>query len=366
MHPADWYSTEMTPETFLTALADIAEGAKSNRSSSSFFLNRLREHFDADPRTLPILTENFKLAEHPNLHLAVEAYLAAPEMSASLLGFTSEQDRYVGLRINDLLVSGEHAPVEGPVQYRNIELDEGQVLACVHKGLFLIRSGGSRLAVLVRGPSRDFQPSLDLDVMANARPDAEAFLAEIRRSMKKKSVYRGKVLTLQAIRDGMEVQIRKLPKVERDQIILQAGLLERIERQTIRFSKHAEQLRASGRHLRRGVLLYGPPGTGKTLSAMYLASQMPERTVLLVTGRSMGLINEVCAMARALQPATVVLEDIDLVAEQNATERELQCRALRAPERDGWARRRRGHSLPFDDQSPRHPRARTCSPSGSH
>jgi len=43
---------------------------------------------------------------------------------------------------------------------------------------------------------------------------------------------------------------------------------------------------------------------------------MRDRTVLLLTGRGLGLIEQSCAMARLLQPATVVLEDVDLVAEE--------------------------------------------------
>jgi ATP-dependent 26S proteasome regulatory subunit len=64
------------------------------------------------------------------------------------------------------------------------------------------------------------------------------------------------------------------------------------------------------------MLLHGAPGTGKTLTAMYLAGRMPDRTVLLITGRSMGLLEQACAMARMLQPATIILEDVDLIAEE--------------------------------------------------
>jgi cell division protease FtsH len=49
---------------------------------------------------------------------------------------------------------------------------------------------------------------------------------------------------------------------------------------------------------------------------MYLASRMPERTVLLLTGCDIGLIQQSCALARLLQPATLVLEDVDLIAQE--------------------------------------------------
>ena len=98
--------------------------------------------------------------------------------------------------------------------------------------------------------------------------------------------------------------------------MLPDGLLERIERQTIGFGRHSQRLQKAGRHLKRGLLLHGPPGTGKTLTVMYLATMMRERTVFLLTGKGLGLISHTCAMARMLEPAIVVLEDVDLVAEE--------------------------------------------------
>jgi ATP-dependent 26S proteasome regulatory subunit len=46
----------------------------------------------------------------------------------------------------------------------------------------------------------------------------------------------------------------------------------------------------------------------------YLLGATPGRTVVLLTGRSLGLIEQATALARDLAPATVVFEDIDLVA----------------------------------------------------
>jgi ATP-dependent 26S proteasome regulatory subunit len=146
--------------------------------------------------------------------------------------------------------------------------------------------------------------------------------------MRRQSVYRGKIVSLEATRDGgVDVKFHHLPRVERDQIILPEGILERIERQTVRFSELKADLQRMGRHIKRGVLLYGPPGTGKTFTAMYLASRMPDRTILLLTGRTLGLIEQSCAMARLLQPATVILEDVDLVAEER-TRQNMGCNAV--------------------------------------
>src|SRR5207244_13357578 len=81
---------------------------------------------------------------------------------------------------------------------------------------------------------------------------------------------------------------------------------------------------AVGRHLKRGLLVHGAPGTGKTLTAMYLAGEISGRTVLLLTGRGLGLIEQSCALARTLQPSIIILEDVDLVAEER-TRREAGC-----------------------------------------
>ena len=53
---------------------------------------------------------------------------------------------------------------------------------------------------------------------------------------------------------------------------------------------------------------------------MYLASRMPERTVVLLTGQGLGMVGVSVDLATALQPAIVVLEDADLVAMERSFE----------------------------------------------
>jgi ATP-dependent 26S proteasome regulatory subunit len=47
---------------------------------------------------------------------------------------------------------------------------------------------------------------------------------------------------------------------------------------------------------------------------MHLASLMPERTIVLLTGHALGHVEAACQLARSLEPAMVVMEDVDLVA----------------------------------------------------
>ena len=61
-------------------------------------------------------------------------------------------------------------------------------------------------------------------------------------------------------------------------------------------------------------MLYGPPGTGKTHTIRYLASSLPGHTTLIITAAQMALLGHYMTLARLLQPALVVIEDVDLIA----------------------------------------------------
>jgi hypothetical protein len=252
------------------------------------FLTLLRKHFSADPTTFPVVGEQFKSSDHPNVQKALQAYISERNCSTELVGITGDQTfAYAGVSLAQLIMParsglwGGAGVAQGPVQYVNIPLEDERVIACVQTGLYLIGRGERRIAALIRGPSEmGITHRVNIEVIATDRSQAEEFLADLRMLMRKENVYRSHVLSLTADRhDGIRVQFHRLPVIAREQIILPEGLLSRIERQTIGFSKQAERLLAMGRHLKRGLLLHGAPGTGKTLTAMYLASQMRERTV---------------------------------------------------------------------------------------
>jgi hypothetical protein len=293
--------------------------AQAEPPTDPIFVARLHEHFAADPAQLPIVSEQFAKSEHPNVHLALTEYLSAADRTAELLGLTSPNE-HMGIKLAQLTQPDSNdwtRPKMGPVEYVNIVLNDDRMLACVQSGLYLICDGPQRLAVLLRGPSdHSFHSKLTLEVMAPERRTAEAFLSALRLIMRQRNVYRGHVISLGIEQGGMTVQFHRLPAIPRDSIILPQGIIDRIERQTVGFARLGAKLRAAGRHLKRGLLLYGSPGTGKTLTAMYLAGQMPDRTIILLTGRGIGLIEQSCVMARLLQPATVILEDVDLIAEE--------------------------------------------------
>jgi len=286
---------------------------------------RLADHLGTDPAGLAIYAEEFEPFERPNLQVALNTHLARAGVSHDLVGVALENKRYMGVSLSDLMAQGAYRGVRpGPVDYVNFHLAGGEVLACVQYGMYLVTESGSRLAAFVAGPSDHGGPRVKLRIEVSG-PDGAAcqrFLESITELMRERNVYRGHTISVgpSPIQFGPTpqtlVQFLDLPQVPRSGVVLPEDLLHRIERHAIGFSGHAEQLLAAGRSLKRGMLLYGPPGTGKTLTVMYLAAQMPGRTVVLTTGRSMGLVTSIAQLARTLAPATVVLEDVDLIAEE--------------------------------------------------
>jgi ATP-dependent 26S proteasome regulatory subunit len=100
-----------------------------------------------------------------------------------------------------------------------------------------------------------------------------------------------------------------------EDLILPADTLAAVHRQVVGVAEHREQLLAAQQHLKRGLLLYGPPGVGKTHTVRYLTSQLAGVTIVQLTGDSLRYISTACSVARTLQPAMVVVEDVDLIAE---------------------------------------------------
>jgi cell division protease FtsH len=283
-------------------------------------LQRLIHHLGVEPAGLPVVTEAFAAYEHANVQAAIDAFLAESDAAADLVGITGPGREHDGL--TDIVVSaGRHRQYDlGAVDYTTVSVGVGKEAACVSFGLYLITAGGDRMAVLLRvGSHRTGMPQLALEVLCADAQAARRFLRTIRDLAVRHHVCRGQVLSFEPHEYGDGVgplRFHERPRVDAADVVLPAGVLDAVHRQILGIAEHRERLLAAGHHLKRGVVLFGPPGTGKTHTVRHLIGEQAGATVIVLTGLGVQFIREACNLARLLPPAIVVLEDVDLVAEE--------------------------------------------------
>jgi hypothetical protein len=277
----------------------------------------IRAHVGVDPSTIPVVALDVPDWDHANLQFGIEALLAKPGREAELLGVGGGQKRFMALSLSDLINTADFEP--GPVEYESLDVGPNKTHRCILFGLALLRGAEGPAAMFVRrgdqqgGPN----PGLMVEVLAADADYASALLEELRALMREHNVFRGQMISLESTMWGqVKVVFRERPTTRREEVILPDEVLAAIERQTLGIARRAEALRAAGRHLKRGVLLHGPPGTGKTHTISWLASELDQATVIVLAGGALGAVGPVSRLARELSPSLVVLEDVDLVAEE--------------------------------------------------
>ena len=109
------------------------------------------------------------------------------------------------------------------------------------------------------------------------------------------------------------LDILDIPAVTDSDIILDHEIQVILERCVVDFHNRREELIRHGLSGRRGVIFYGPPGTGKTYTCRYLSGKMKDITTIVVAGNALTYPKQFCALAKTMQPALVLLEDVDLV-----------------------------------------------------
>lgn len=276
----------------------------------------IRTHLCEDPAALPLVSETVLPHRLVDVDIALDA-LSADDPDARTIGIRGGHH----LRHEDFtgIIVSPYARVEaGPVEYVSTATGPGTSRQTKTTALRLFRYAGSPVAVLQRGSdARSGREGAQLEVLAADAQAADALLAETRRLMNEMSVVRGNVVSFARGEYGEGVggiTFLERPRISAEDVVLPDGLLTRIRDHVVGIGENSADLRARGQHLKRGVLLYGPPGTGKTLTIRHLIAETPDTTVVLLQGAALGLIGMAAQLARAMSPALVVLEDVDLVA----------------------------------------------------
>ncbi|GAA1389503.1 ATP-binding protein [Luteococcus peritonei] len=311
---------ETTRETLdqLHALLRLVQDHQPGTVDGERLADRLAGHLGMPADQVAVLTEDVPAHRFLDADIALEM-MAERDPQAELIGVGSGDMKY-HTALSDLLQNnwGGQVTVAQP-DLTVLPDSPTSERSCLGFGIRLFRHDGQPVAVLVREANpRRGQDSASLEVMCPDRQLARDLLAELKQLAIQHSVLRGQVIAIK--QSGYEQTARGItflprPEVAEQDVVLPAGTLERIKQHVLGIAAHADELRRQGQHLKRGVLLYGPPGTGKTHTVRHLVGQATDHTVVLMSGTSLQYVGQAAQIARALQPAIVVLEDVDLVAE---------------------------------------------------
>jgi hypothetical protein len=100
-----------------------------------------------------------------------------------------------------------------------VPLGEGESIACVQSGLWLVARDDERLAIMLKSKDRGMGEQLTLEVMSPDTSRAETVVAELWRLMAERNVYRGRVLELRERYfhddEGAPLTVRTLPAIAR-------------------------------------------------------------------------------------------------------------------------------------------------------
>jgi hypothetical protein len=298
---------------FLEWVHDEARGATVNEVTTlvTGFLGPERSGRSVVSRSLPVF-------EHVNLQTAVDAWSRDAGREVTVQGLMLPP-HHGDVTLQHVVSGGPHSPLQlsSPV-FVDLPNGPGSTLACLQHALLLVTDARGRYVIRLSAP-HEHKATLDVEIAGlevDAAQAVQARLAELRSEL---NVYRGHVLDVRALPGGgVSLDFSEVPRTPRADVILPETVLGRVERHAMGVAAHRDRLLDAGQHLKRGLLLYGPPGTGKTHTTRYLVGQMAGYTRLTLTGRALTAIGAVADLARELQPAVIVLEDVDLVAEERS------------------------------------------------
>ena len=282
----------------------------------------LVDHLGEQAGMLPVASGSWPRYDHVNVQAGLDAWLAEPGREHKVVGLTGFHHRVFGLA--DLIQPDSWQPGLGLGSVTTDTLPagpDGVTLACVQCALYLVTDPEGPIVLLVRGPG-EHNPAqgVTVEAVADGAGRAQRAIDDIRRLSIARNVFRGHVIEFGSEVFGYDggtlLSFQTRPQVAREEVVLPSDVLDGIERQVLGVARHAARLLASGQHLKRGVLLHGAPGTAKTHTIRYLLGQLSGVTVMLLSGKALRLIAEACSVARTLQPSVIVVEDVDLIAEQ--------------------------------------------------
>ena len=286
------------------------------------FRDLVGAHLGRSTDGLPVIEESWPPFEHVNVQRAIDAWLARGRVH-EIVGLADHRHRgefgMADLFGSDL--ARFHGPRPGNVtRVARASGPRGETIECLRAALLLIEDGEERLAMLFRGPDHEMDnQGTRIEVVATSEQAGRRLTADLRDLALELNVFRGHVVSFGRSMFGERSSVLRFQErvhLPDEALVLPADTFADIRRQVIGVARNRDRLRETGQHLKRGLLLYGPPGAGKTHTVRYLIGELADTTIIELTGETLGALRDACSVARALQPAMIVVEDVDLIAEQ--------------------------------------------------
>jgi len=282
----------------------------------------LRKHFGGYRlHNLVSASRMFPTSARVDLQTALEKLLPGGS-GTQQFGFHRQYDHSTLTFAN--LMGNVHDPaIIAPMQYEEIDIGDPLPARCLRQGLWLSRAENTPFALLLSPAERYGQTSgahLEIavppgEVGANL---SRRLLKEVEELVRSTASFKGKVISFEVTHrysgDTGNLRVHKLRTVRREDVVLPEKTLGLLDRNIRGFIEQREQLQRLVLPIKKGLLFYGRPGTGKTHTIHYLASQLPDHTTLLITSEQVAYLDHYFQLARFLQPAMIVIEDVDLIA----------------------------------------------------
>ncbi len=297
---------------------------KAREADKQTLATLLTDHLGVPADRLPVADQQWPAYEHVNVQAALDAWLAEPGREHRLVGIAGYRHRgSVGIAdlLGQLPEEARYGPRPGNVARTSLPAGpDGETLECLRVAIVLATDAGGRSAILFRGPdAEDGRENASVEVIATSEGRGAEITARLADLAVEHNVYRGQVVSFGRTmfgRHGSILRFHHREPLAAGELILPAETFDDVRRQVVGVARHRDRLRAAGQHLKRGLLLYGPPGVGKTHTVRYLIGELADTTIVQLSGDTLHAIKEACSIARTLQPAMIVVEDVDLIAQQ--------------------------------------------------
>jgi hypothetical protein len=282
----------------------------------------LRKHFDGIALTnIATAARDFPITSRVDLQTSLDDLLTK-RPGVQLVGIHSPMDHQTPT-LAQLFTPGPFSVDLGPLQHDEVDIGDETPVRCLKNGLWLARQNELPFAVLLApliGPVSGVHIEIGVPSGEAGAALSQDLFRDLELRVAAGKTYRGRVLSLESYFDysgrGGAVRVHRLHRVDRTEVILPEKTLTLLDRNVARFVASRSEIKGLRFSAKKGLLFYGPPGTGKTHTIHYLASQLPEHTTLLITAEQVAIIGEYFRLARFLQPAMMVIEDVDLIARE--------------------------------------------------